>query len=129
DYALAAVIYLAQENKKKRYSLKELSNSTGIPEEFLRKIFQILAKEKVISSFKGKGGGISLARLPEKITLYEIVAPFENEGLVRCLRGELCPRKETCTASLFWKEMTQRFLKVLKKTTLKDVIEYKNKKR
>jgi len=100
DYGLAAVLYLSQRDEDRRYSLGEISQATGVPEEFLRKIFQILVKSGIINSFKGKGGGVNLARSPENITVFQVIEPLEKErGLVRCLRGEYCPRSSNCVAS------------------------------
>ena len=87
DYGMAAILYLSQRNGDRNYSIDEISRSTEIPEQFLRKIFQVMVKSGIIQSFKGRGGGVSLARSPETITVAEIVEPLgEQMGLVRCLR-------------------------------------------
>ncbi len=121
---MAAVIYLSQRNTDRNYSIDEISRTTEIPEEFLRKIFQVLVRSGIILSFKGRGGGVSLARSPEDITVAEIVEPLgEQMGLVRCLReGEYCPRSNECRASVFWRRIQKNLFEVLGKTTIKDVI-------
>lgn len=124
DYGLAAVLYLSQKGENRRYSLNEISRATGVPEEFLRKIFQTLVKSGIINSFKGKGGGVSLARPPENITVSQVIRPLEREeGLVRCLRKEYCPRSSSCVASAFWRKTQEKFFEILDKTTIKDLIE------
>lgn len=123
DYGLAAILYLSQKNSNHRYSLAEICREMGIPEEFLRKIFQTLVKSGIVNSYKGKGGGVSLARSPKDISLFEVIEPLEENGFVRCLRGEYCPRANTCAASGFWEKMQKRFFEVLKKTSIKDLID------
>ncbi len=125
DYGMAAILYLSQRNGDRNYSIDEISRTTEIPEEFLRKIFQVLVKSGIIRSFKGRGGGVSLARSPKDITVSEIIAPLQEErGLVRCLReGEYCPRSSECKASIFWRRIQENFFEVLGKTTIKDVLE------
>lgn len=125
DYGMAAVLYLSQRDEDHRYSLDEISGVTEIPEEFLRKIFQILVKSGIINSFKGRGGGVSLARSPAYITVAQVIKPLEEEmGLVRCLRAkEDCPRSSECLASSFWQKMQEIFLEILNRTTIKDLIE------
>lgn len=125
DYGMAAILDLSQRNRDRNYSIGEISRSTEIPEEFLRKIFQLLVKSGIIRSFKGRGGGVSLARSPETITVTEIIAPLQEErGLVRCLReGEHCPRSNECKASIFWRRIQENLFEVLEKTTIKDVLE------
>ena len=125
DYGMAAVLYLAQRNETLRHSVDEISRATNIPEQFLRKIFQTLARSGIVNSFKGRGGGVSLARSPRDITVAEVIRPLEKDlGLVRCLREkEPCPRSSECRASDFWRKTQQNFLQILNRTTIKDLIE------
>ena len=129
DYGMAAILFLSQRDTDRCYSIDEISRTTEIPEEFLRKIFRVLVKSGVIRSFKGRGGGISLARSPEDITVTEIIIPLQEErGLVRCLRkGEYCPRSSECKASVFWRRIQGNLFELLGRTTIKDIIEGENK--
>jgi len=125
DYGMAAILYLSQRSEDRNYSIDEISRTTEIPEEFLRKILQVLVKPGIIRSFKGRGGGVSLARSPEDITVAEIIEPLgEQTGLVRCLReGEYCPRSNECRASIFWRRIQENLFEVLGRTTIEDVLE------
>jgi len=122
---MAAILYLSQRSGDRNYSIDEISHTTEIPEEFLRKILQVLVKPGIIRSFKGRGGGVGLARSPEDITVAEIIEPLgEQTGLVRCLReGEYCPRSNECRASVFWRRIQENLFEVLARTTIKDVLE------
>jgi len=121
---MAAILHLSQRNGDRNYSIDEISRITEIPEEFLRKIFQVLVKSGIIQSFKGRGGGVGLARSPEDITVAEIVESLgEQMGLVRCLReGEYCPRSNECRASIFWRRIQENLFEVLGRTTVEDII-------
>ena len=125
DYGMAAILYLSQRSEDRNYSIDEISRTTEIPEEFLRKILQVLVKPGIIRSFKGRGGGVGLARSPEDITVAEIIEPLgEQTGLVRCLReGEYCPRSNECRASIFWRRIQENLFEVLGRTTIEDVLE------
>lgn len=124
DYAMTAILYLSQGNGDRKYSMDKISRATKIPKEFLRKIFQVLVKSGIIRSFRGRGGGVSLARSPEDITVAEIIEHLgEQTGLVRCLReGEHCPRSNECKASIFWRRIQENLLEVLGRTSIKDVL-------
>lgn len=78
-----------------------------------------------IDSFKGRGGGVSLARSPENITVAEIIKSLEKEvGLVGCLpEKKKCARFNECLASNFWQEVQDDFWQMLKQTSIKNVIE------
>ena len=77
------------------------------------------------NSFMRKGGGVSLARSPENITVAEIIKPLEKEvGLVKALpEKEKCARFNECLASNFWPEVQDDFWQMLKQTSIKNVIE------
>jgi Rrf2 family protein len=129
DYGLVAVLYLSQKGEKCRHSLEQISQATGIPEQFLRKIFQTLVKSGIINSFKGKGGGASLARPPGNITISQVIEPLEREkSFTRCLRNEYCSRSVDCVASQFWQKTEKKLFEILSSTTLKDVIEQGDQK-
>jgi Rrf2 family protein len=75
DYAVKALLYITQNNPK-RMSVSELVKALDIPRPFLRKILQILNREGVLDSSRGKGGGFVLAVPPEKILLTCLIDIF-----------------------------------------------------
>jgi Rrf2 family protein len=113
----------SQKGANHSYSLDKISEATGIPEQFLRKIFQTLVKSGIINSFKGKGGA-SLARSPGNITVSQVIEPLERgKSFTRCLRNEYCSRSVDCVASRFWQKTEKKLFEILSSTTLKDLIE------
>ena len=66
DYALRGVLYLSMKPKDSLSIISEIAEEMDIPEGFLARIFQILAKSGIIRSHRGKRGGFSLSRPPEK---------------------------------------------------------------
>ena len=63
DYALRALIFMAKalrEDNKKIVTVEDIVSGEKLPKVFLRRILQILAEKKVLSSYKGKKGGFSL---------------------------------------------------------------------
>lgn len=73
------------------YHAEELMNSEGLAKvlktnpTFIRKLVSNLVEAELIESFRGKGGGIRIARRPETITLKEIyLASIEDKKLMSC---------------------------------------------
>ena len=97
DYAVKALLYITQ-NKPKRMSVSELVNALDIPRPFLRKILQILNREGVLNSFKGKGGGFVLAVPPEEILLTRLIDIFQKPvKLTECIfKEKICSEVRTC---------------------------------
>ncbi|NJM14706.1 MAG: Rrf2 family transcriptional regulator [Bacteroidales bacterium] len=96
-YAIRAIIYLAVNAEGgKKIGIKKISEDLQIPTPFLGKILQILAKQKILSSTKGPNGGFGIGRLPEDITLLEIVDIIDGNDLFEnCLISlESCSNNE-----------------------------------
>jgi Rrf2 family transcriptional regulator, iron-sulfur cluster assembly transcription factor len=99
-YALRGVLYVAFVNKtRKRVLLDEIARDLGIPRHFLGKIMKRMAKENIISSVKGRGGGFCVngKTLHTKLTRIMAVtgetSQFENCVLQahKCNATNPCP--------------------------------------
>ena len=98
DYAVRALIYLADNGKGGTVPVPELVDELGITRPFLRKIMQLLAKADVIRSYKGNKGGFRLIKRPEDIYLIDLIEIFQgNFSLNECLLNKnICPNKGNC---------------------------------
>ena len=69
-----------------------------MPRPFLRKILQTLNKKGLLNSYKGKGGGFTLALPPEKISLLDIMEIFQGTiRLNECkFKKSDCPYVNNC---------------------------------
>lgn len=122
EYAIRALTYLARHPDK--FSLaREISEIEKIPHYFLSKILQDLARDGLLKSTKGPGGGFRLTKAVEKYTLYEIkeaidgIADLDDcaVGLARCNDLIPCPLHET------FKPLREQIKKYLQVTTLADM--------
>jgi Rrf2 family protein len=99
DYAIRALCYIARDNgDEKIISASELVKNLKIPRPFLRKILQTLNKNGVLKSYKGKGGGFSMAVSPENLRLVNLMEIFQGPSKVsECLfKKKICPDIRTC---------------------------------
>jgi Rrf2 family protein len=79
DYGLRAVIYLSVQDPRKCCSITEIAKQYGVPKEFLKKIIQDLIRCGLIKKSKrGACGGYTLARSPEQISFYDVIAALEG---------------------------------------------------
>jgi Rrf2 family protein len=83
DYGLRAVIYLSVKDRRKCCSITEIAKQYGVPKEFLKKIIQDLIRCGLIKSKRGASGGYSLARSPEQISFYDVIAALEGPIAVK----------------------------------------------
>ncbi|MCS6863681.1 MAG: Rrf2 family transcriptional regulator [Gemmataceae bacterium] len=76
EYALRAVIHLAHEAPEAR-TTAQIAEATRVPKDYLSKILQGLAKKGLLQTQRGVGGGISLSRPPEEVTILDVVNAVE----------------------------------------------------
>ncbi len=123
DYALRALIHIAKNSQ--RLSVTEMASKLDIPKPFLRKILQILNKEGVLNSYKGKGGGFLLAIPPKKILLADLIKIFQGPvKLTACvIKERICQDIKTCPLRKRIRALEKHVVSELKSTTLDDLIQ------
>ncbi len=73
EYALRAVIYLAQHQAKGPIGNRVIADATQVPTSYLSKILHDLAGSEILSSRRGVGGGFQLACSPTELTVLDVV--------------------------------------------------------
>jgi Rrf2 family protein len=128
DYAIRAVIYLAQLGADRRASTSQIAHDQQIPPSFLAKIVSQLSVAGLLQTSRGARGGVSLAKKADQISLLEVVEAIDGPILLNecvadngaCTFGEKCPLQPIwCDAQ---KELVQR----LDSTKFGDFIKNKN---
>ncbi|MFH1570076.1 MAG: Rrf2 family transcriptional regulator, partial [Gemmatimonadota bacterium] len=122
-YAVRAALYLAQCQEAPVLG-KEIAAHLHAPAHFLAKILQTLAKQGILHSYKGRGGGFSLARTPAEVTIVEVIQAIEGPrfgegcflGLAKCSEGDPCALHHE------WKRIKDDLLGVLGGNTLQDLL-------
>lgn len=85
-------------------SIEQLAEGVQASPTYMAKLLQQLARAGLVEAHRGRGGGYSLGRPAESITLWEVVAalhgnlPLETVLLPICSRCPLapaCPLRET----------------------------------
>lgn len=97
EYALRAVCYLASQAPAAQ-TTGQIAAATKVPAAYLSKVVQNLNRGGVVRSQRGVGGGVTLVKSPEQLTLLEVVNAVEPIQRIRvCPLGleshgaRLCP--------------------------------------
>lgn len=77
-YAVNAAVRLAEQGGRMPLSCGRLANEGQMPERFLLQILHDLAKKGILQSARGGGGGFSLDRDPQQITLLDLVEAIDG---------------------------------------------------
>lgn len=113
EYALRAATYLATVPGQSR-TVDQIADATHVPVAYLAKVLQQLAREKLVVSRRGAGGGFALARAPKTVRILEVVQAVDPiRRITTCPLGltahgkRLCPLHRRLDAALA--EMEQAF--------------------
>jgi Rrf2 family protein len=96
EYALRAMVYLAFDSSD-HSSTDQIAQTTLVPRAYLSKVLQALRRAELVESRRGIGGGISLARAPEQITILDVVNAVEPiRRMTTCPLGEAVNGQRFC---------------------------------
>jgi Rrf2 family transcriptional regulator, iron-sulfur cluster assembly transcription factor len=115
EYAIHGLVYLASAGSDAATMVGDIAKATSVPESYLRKVFQLLAKAGLVASHRGVKGGFSLARVPAEITLKDVVEAIDGSlPAYTCLKtARGCSLDEACPVSgAFASKRSARWLKV-----------------
>ncbi|MCX5707157.1 MAG: Rrf2 family transcriptional regulator [Candidatus Omnitrophica bacterium] len=123
DYALRAICSIAK-SKNKIVPVSELVKELKIPRPFLRKILQLLSKKKIFRSYKGSGGGFTLAVPVNKIYLLDLIKIFQGPiKLNECfLKRKTCPNTKRCALKKKINKIEKYMFKELRPVTVASLL-------
>ena len=86
DYALRVLMALA--SAERQLSVDQIARRYGISRNHLAKVAQRLQGQGFVTTHRGRGGGMRLARPASEIVVGDVVRRFENlESFVGCFAG------------------------------------------
>jgi len=122
EYALRALIYLAQHADAWPIPGRQIAERAEIPPKYLSKILGDLVRFRVLDSSPGKTGGFRLRREAQVTMLYEVLAPFEQFDRRRCPFGnKACSDDDPCLAHRRWKQVVDTERRFLRETSIHEV--------
>jgi Rrf2 family protein len=119
------MVHLAGLPAGSRTTRDELATHGDVPEHFLSKILQSLARSGLIAAHRGMTGGYELARPAESVTLLDVVEAMEGPLVLNVCVAERpsCHRKNWCSVHRVWAEAQQALASVLRAATIRQLAE------
>jgi len=96
EYAIMAARHLAMNNSGHCSTAKEIAENYKIPYQLVAKVLQNFARTELVSSTQGAKGGYVLNKLPEDISLIDIITAVErNYQITECMQEN--PDENNCS--------------------------------
>ena len=131
DYALRLLMYAAarqeqhkEQRKDQLVTIEETAELYGLSRAHLMKVANQLTRAGFLKATRGRNGGLSLAKKPERIRLGDVVRATEPDfALVECFEsGNQCLITPRCRLRGVLHEAMGAFMGVLDGHTLADLL-------
>ena len=120
-YAIKLLTHMAIQDET-MFKSKELCETLDIPYKYLSAIITNLSKEGIISSSKGRNGGITFTKELDEITLQDIIDITESSDIHQCVMGfGKCKEDKKCLLHDTWKEPKESVVNDFLSQTLQDI--------
>lgn len=124
-YALRVMIDIAKHSNGCYITLADVAERQNISEKYLENIVASLAKNNLLISVRGKGGGYKLNRPLNEYTALDILKATEKSlAPVSCLRegAEPCENVENCPTINIWQGLEEVVEEYFSKITLDQLV-------
>lgn len=124
DYAVRAILYLAQVENNERVATSRVAQNQKIPSSFLAKIIAQLSIAGLLDTLRGAHGGVRLAREPRNITLLEVVEAIDGPIQLNVCVGAPgnCSFEPNCSVRMVWCDAQNELVARLRNTTFGQLI-------
>ena len=122
-YAVTAVLDLAIHQDKGPVSLAAISGRQDISLSYLEQLFSKLRRNGIVNSTRGPGGGYTLKRTAEEITISDIIVAIDESCQVAsCEDNDSCQGTYQCLTHDLWQEISSEIRDFLDGISLAEVI-------
>ncbi len=133
-FAVTAMIDLALRQGKGPVTLSGISQRQAISLSYLEQLFGKLRRHEIVESVRGPGGGYSLARKADKVTVADIIiAVDEPLDATQCGGKENCHGADSATGARcmtheLWATLNEKMVDYLDSVSLQDLVDQQQQK-
>ncbi|MDD3114585.1 MAG: Rrf2 family transcriptional regulator [Anaerovibrio sp.] len=125
-YGLAAMVHLALNyNSGSPITIISISEKMGISKIYLEQVFALLKRGGLVLSMKGSQGGYQLARSPQEISAYDILASIETSMMEPADKtvADTQPHLENAMQELVFSKLDISVKTALTEVSLEDLLQ------
>jgi Rrf2 family protein len=124
DYAIRAILYLAEHEKNGRAPTNVIAEAKHIPPSFLAKIISQLSVAGLVNTSRGARGGVTLARPSREITLLEVIEAIDGPiSINECaLDLSVCRFGKECLVGPVWCKLQEELVTRLREVSFDQLV-------
>lgn len=124
-FAVTAMIDLALRQSSGPVTLAAISQRQQISLSYLEQLFGKLRRNDLVESTRGPGGGYTLGKNPNKITVSEIIMSVDEPiDATHCGGKENCMGESgRCMTHELWTSLNERMIEFLSSVTLQKLVD------
>lgn len=125
EYAIRCILYLSSQKEGSISSRRDIAKQMDIPDQFLGKIAQQLARAGLVEIIQGAKGGYRLRLPPSKIPLLTVVEAVIGEIFLNdCLMNSgCCLRSKACSVNKIWEKARNQLRATLQEVFFDQLLE------
>ena len=126
DYGIVLLTYMAN-HRDRQLAAPELAAEARLPLPMVSKILKLLVREGILVSHRGVKGGYGLARLPEEVSMAEVISALEGPiAITECIDEHSgCTHAPFCGVQGRWHRINTALREALEGITLAEMAEQK----
>lgn len=122
-YGVRAMFDLAQLYGEVPQSVKCIAERQSIPVAYLEQLIAPLRKAGLVLSIRGAQGGYTLAKLPEEISVGDVLRAVEGPLAATACITNPCENSDGCAMHALWERIHRGVNDVMDGITLRDMLE------
>ena len=133
-FAVTAMVDLSMRQTRGPVTLAAISERQHISLSYLEQLFGKLRRHEIVESIRGPGGGYSLARRADKVTVADIIiAVDEPLDATQCGGKENCHGADAtsgarCMTHELWATLNAKMVDFLDSVSLQDLVDQQKQK-
>jgi Rrf2 family iron-sulfur cluster assembly transcriptional regulator len=122
-YAILALAEISARPRGHYVSTREVAAAAAIPYPHFAKTLAQLKRARLVTTSRGKSGGVLLAKPADTITVLDVVLAIDGPGTLNdCpLYLQACNCTRTCSLHTLWRETHDAVVRFLSHTTIANV--------
>lgn len=127
DYGVIVASHLAA-SPQRQVNAAVLADETKLPRATVAKVLKSLARAGIVNGARGVSGGYRLARVPESVSVADVVAAIDGEiGITQCsVHDPGCTRTDFCPTRPHWQRINLAVGQALAAVNLADMAGARN---